>query len=305
MSGIVIQAEGLSKTYGRCVAVDNLNFTVYAGDVYGFLGPNGAGKSTTIRMLTGLIRPSSGIARIMNLDIKNNRAKAMQGVGALVETPSFYGCLSARENLNIFAGLSGGCEEGSIDRVLRMTGLAGRADNKVKSYSHGMRQRLGIAQALLPKPHLVILDEPTDGLDPQGMRDVRQIILRLKEEGVTVFLSSHLLFEVEQICTRVGIIDRGRLVMEGDVKSLLKTESGPVEIRTADRERSLHVLSGVSGVRVLSCNGESLFIDAVPDAVAEANRALAQAGIKVYAVIPKNASLENLFLQLTEGSREK
>jgi ABC-2 type transport system ATP-binding protein len=303
MPGTIIEIEGLSKRYGSHMAVENLTLTVRAGDVYGFLGPNGAGKSTTIRMITGLIRPGGGTARIMNLDIRD--ARAMQGVGALVESPSFYGYLSARQNLELFSGLSGGCGMDRIERVLRMAGLADRADDKVKSFSHGMRQRLGIAQALLPEPRLVILDEPTDGLDPQGMRDVRRMIRGLADEGVTVFLSSHLLFEVEQVCTRVGIINRGRLEVEGDVKSLLSPESGSAEIRVSDVEPALRVLQGVPGVRVLSSGGGSLFVEASPDAVAEANKALLQAGIKVYAIIPKSSSLEDLFLQITEGGREE
>lgn len=222
MPDIVLETIGLSKNFRSRRAVDILSLQVREGDVYGFLGPNGAGKSTTIRMLTGLVRPNSGTARLLGHDVCTEHVQAAQNIGALVEMPAFYKYMSARENLKILSRLSGSCDIKRIDQVLDTVGLLDRANDKIKTFSHGMVQRLGIAQALLPNPKLVILDEPTSGLDPQGMKDVRELILRLaKEEKMTVFLSSHLLHEVEQVCTRVGIINRGKLIAEGDVSAIV------------------------------------------------------------------------------------
>jgi ABC-2 type transport system ATP-binding protein len=221
MSEAVLQTEGLTKKYRGRVAVDGLALRVERGDVYGFLGQNGAGKSTTIRMTLGLVRPTAGRVRLLGQDVTRGSRRAPARVGAIVEAPAFYENFSGADNLRMLAAMSGGVERQRLREMLSLVGLAERANDPVHAYSHGMRQRLGIAQALLPRPEFVILDEPTDGLDPQGIREVRQLILRMRDElGLTVMLSSHLLHEVEQLCNRVAIIERGRLLYEGTVAQL-------------------------------------------------------------------------------------
>lgn len=299
MPEVVLETNELTKNFRTRRAVDSLSLRVYEGDVYGFLGPNGAGKSTTIRMLTGLVRPHHGTARLLGCDVRTERVDALRNVGAIVEIPAFYKYLSARENLDIFSRLSGGCDRKHIDRVLNTVGLMDRANDKVKTFSHGMKQRLGIAQALLPNPKLVILDEPTSGLDPQGMKDVRELILRLaREEGITVFLSSHLLHEIEQVCNRVGIINRGKLVAEGDVKELLHHEMEFVEFMVSDSKRAAEIMGRLDSVKVLECAPGCVSVSAASQQIAEANRALVTEGLDVFGIMPKTTNLEDLFMKL-------
>ena len=301
MTNIALETIGLTKNFRRRRAVDDLNLQVHDGDVYGFLGPNGAGKSTTIRMLTGLVRPNRGSARLLGLDVRTQLAEALQEVGALVESPAFYKYLSARENLKLFSRLSGGCDDRRIDQVLDIVGLLDRAEDKVRTFSHGMLQRLGIAQALLPNPRLAILDEPTSGLDPQGMKDVRELIQRLaSEEKVTIFLSSHLLHEVEQVCNRVGIINRGKLIAEGDVEQLLRREVELVEFGVGDTDRAAEALEALDFAEVLGSGAGRVTVRVPAGQISEANRALVTAGVDVAAVIPKTMTLEDLFLELVE-----
>lgn len=301
MPDTVLETTGLTKDFGRRRAVDDLSLQVRAGDIYGFLGPNGAGKSTTIRMLVGLVKPTEGSARLYGTDVQSENRKALERIGALVESPAFYRYLSARDNLRILSRLSGGCSEARIDEVLDLVGLLDRARDKVKTYSHGMRQRLGIAQALLPDPELVILDEPTTGLDPEGMKDVRGLILRLANDlGKTVFLSSHLLHEVEQVCTRVGIVNRGRLVANGDVSSLLSRDLGLVEIRVGNGDRVVKVLDTVADVELVSRTGNVLSVRVSPDSMPALNRLIVESGIDLYTVSSKSASLEDLYLSLVQ-----
>ena len=301
MTNIALETIGLTKNFRRRRAVDDLNLQVHDGDVYGFLGPNGAGKSTTIRMLTGLVRPNRGSARLLGLDVRTQLAEALQEVGALVESPAFYKYLSARENLKLFSRLSGGCDGRRVDQVLDIVGLLDRAEDKVRTFSHGMLQRLGIAQALLPNPRLAILDEPTSGLDPQGMKDVRELIQRLaSEEKVTIFLSSHLLHEVEQVCNRVGIINRGKLIAEGDVEQLLRREVELVEFGVGDTDRAAEALEALDFAEVLGSGAGCVTVRGPAGRVSEVNRALVTAGVDVAAVIPKTMTLEDLFLELVE-----
>ena len=301
MPELVLETIGLTKDFRQRRAVDSLSLRVYEGDVYGFLGPNGAGKSTTIRMLTGLVRPKSGTARLLGWDIGRQRVQSLAKVGALVETASFYKYLSARDNLRVFSRLSGGCSEKRIDQVLDTVGLLDRANDKTKVYSHGMLQRLGIAQALLPNPRLVILDEPTSGLDPQGMKDVRELILRLaRDEKITVFLSSHLLHEVEQVCNRVGVINRGKLLAEGDVKELVRHEVDLMEFKVSDAVKAAETLSGLDWVQVMNSDGDRMMVSVPSERVSEANKALVTAGIDVSAIVPKTMNLEDLFLRIIE-----
>ena len=226
MSAEPIEARGLVKRYGELVAVDNVDLTVRGGDVYGYLGPNGAGKTTSLRMLLGLIRPDGGSARLFGRDPLIEGARALDGVAGFVEAPRFYPYMSGRKNLEFVAALDGNGAAGRIDAALDTVDLADRAKDKVGGYSHGMRQRLGIAGALLRDPQLLLLDEPTTGLDPAGMRDMRILIRRLAGQGITVLLSSHLMGEVEDLCDRVAIVRRGRVVYEGALDELIATTAG-------------------------------------------------------------------------------
>src|SRR5256885_363150 len=213
-----VEARGLVKRYGEIVAVDHVDLTVERGDVFGYLGPNGAGKTTSLRMLLGLIRPTEGAARLFGRDPLGDGARALDGVAGFVEGPRFYPYLSGRKNLRLLADLDGGIPPARIDEVLDVVDLRERGKDRVGGYSHGMRQRLGIAASLLRQPKLLLLDEPTTGLDPAGMRDMRALVRRLADEGITVLLSSHLLNEVQGLCKRVALIRRGGIVYEGPLQ---------------------------------------------------------------------------------------
>src|SRR5437588_5252939 len=239
-----VEARGLEKRYDHVVAVDKVDLTVEPGDVYGFLGPNGAGKTTTLRMLLGLIRPDAGQIRLFGRDPQHELPEALDGVAGFVETPRFYPYLSGRKNLELLAAFDGGEASSRIDEALGIVELSARAGDRVGGYSQGMRQRLGIAAALIRAPRLLLLDEPTHGLDPGGMRDMRVLIRRLAEQGMTILLSSHLLAEVEELCTRVAIISSGRIVHEGALADL---RAGPgvarYRLRTTDNTRAHAIAS--------------------------------------------------------------
>jgi len=291
MSEIALQTEELTKRFrGGRTAVDRLTMRVERGDIYGFLGPNGAGKSTTLRMLLGLIRPTSGVIK----------SPTRSHIGAIIETPEFYENFSGRRNLQLLASLSGGVAKKRVEEVLEIVELRDRARDPVKIYSYGMRQRLGIAQALLPTPDLIILDEPTNGLDPQGIQQTRNLIRRLRDEfKLTVLLSSHLLTEIEQLCNRVGIIHEGRLLYEGAPDALVSPTS-LYKIRVDDLSRAFDLLTQESGVTV-SRNGTSfLHLDADAESIPAVNALLVAHGIKVYELSPAQESLEEAFLRLTK-----
>jgi ABC-2 type transport system ATP-binding protein len=299
MSDVALQTEALTKRFGARTAVDRLTIRVERGDIYGFLGPNGAGKSTTLRMLLGLIRPTSGLIRFPLQNSGWEYLRARSRVGAIIETPAFYENFSARRNLQLLASLSGGVSKKRVEEVLEIVDLRERADDPVKVYSYGMRQRLGIAQALLPTPQLIILDEPTNGLDPQGIHETRNLIRRLQDEfKLTVLLSSHLLTEIEQLCNRVGIIHEGRLLYEGGPDALTAS-TNLYKVRVDNLAGAFEVLSNEPGLTV-SRNGSSfLRIDADAEALAQANALLVGNGIKVYELSPAQESLEDAFLRLT------
>jgi ABC-2 type transport system ATP-binding protein len=300
---VVLRTRGLSKNYGRLRAVDGLDLEVRRGDVFGFLGPNGAGKSTTIRMITGLIRPAAGSVELFGCDARSHRHEVMRRVGAIVEEPAFYRYLSGRRNLEILAAMSGGAPRERINEVLDVVGLSDRARDKVAKYSHGMRQRLGIAQALLPRPELVVLDEPTTGLDPQGMKEVRDLVRDLAErERVTVFLSSHLLHEVEQVCNRAAVIHRGKLITAGEVADIKRDEAEIVRIAVDDPERASALLGGQPWVSAIGADGDRLRVRMAHDRAADANALLVQAGLRVWALEPEQRSLEDAFFALLNGS---
>ncbi len=296
-----ISTAGLVKRYGDIVAVNGVDLTVERGDVFGYLGPNGAGKTTLLRILLGLIRPTSGTAKLFGLDPLVDGVRALDGVAGFVEGPRFYSYLSGRRNLELLADYDGDGARSRIDGVLELVELRDRAKDRVGGYSHGMRQRLGIAASLLRQPRLLLLDEPTTGLDPAGMRDMRDLVRRLAAEGITILLSSHLLNEVEELCNRVAIIRKGSIVYEGPLQELLATAATGYRLRATDPERARVVLLSQQGVDGVSLGEGQLRFTADEEAVARAAIALGQARIGITALIPETASLEELFLVLTGG----
>jgi ABC-2 type transport system ATP-binding protein len=296
-----VEARGLVKRYGDVLAVDDVDLTVEAGDVYGYLGPNGAGKTTVLRMLLGLIRPTAGRVRLFGSDPLEDGARALDGVAGFVEAPRFYPYLTGRRNLELLAALDGGGAPGRIDEALDVVELTDRQRHRVGGYSHGMRQRLGVAAALLREPRLLLLDEPATGLDPAGMRDMRALVARLALAGTTVLLSSHLLTEVEELCNRVAIVRSGRIVFEGALDDLKRTAGGEWRLRTTDDERALAVLGAQRGIDGVRRDPLELRFEGTEEAAAELSVALVQAGLAIRALAPHAATLEDLFFRLTEG----
>ena len=299
---IPVELRGLVKRYGEIVAVDHVDLTVEAGDVYGYLGPNGAGKTTSLRMMLGLIRPTSGDVRVFGRDPLVS-VRALEGVAGFVEEPRFYPYLSGRKNLELLAAFDGGGASGRIDEVLDVVELRGRAGDRVGGYSHGMRQRLGIAAALLRRPRLLLLDEPTTGLDPVGMRDMRMLIRRLAAEGITVLLSSHQLTEVEEVCNRVAIIRAGGIVFEGGLEDLRRTAATRYRLRTTHPERAAAICAAQPGIRDLRSDDDGLTFVADEEAVPDLSVALVEAGVAIAALIPQRPSLEDLFFGFIEGEQ--
>ncbi|MFH1212684.1 MAG: ABC transporter ATP-binding protein [Candidatus Neomarinimicrobiota bacterium] len=300
---MVLRTVNLSKRFGNRWAVADLNLAVESGQIFGFLGPNGAGKSTTIRMLLALIKPSRGTYEFFGQDARQLGIGVYRKIGALVEKPDFYLYLSAERNLKMLGELSGGVSSQRIDEVLEIVKLQDRASDKVKNYSHGMRQRLGIAQAILCDPELIILDEPTTGLDPVGIKEIRDLIVSLAHDfGKTIFLSSHLLHEVEQVCSHMAIIDNGKLVVQGAVHDLLKaTDYFVTEIAVDDPERARTVLADEPRIRQITLTENTLKVQAAVEARPDLVERLVQNGLKVSAVIPRT-SLEDYYLSLVQHS---
>ncbi len=296
-----VVARGLVKRYGDIVAVAGVDLTVEPGDVFGYLGPNGAGKTTSLRMLLGLIRPTAGGAKLFGRDPIVDGVKALEGVAGFVEGPRFYPYLSGRRNLRLLADYDEPNSRLRIEEVLETVELRDRAKDSVGGYSHGMRQRLGIAASLLRQPRLLLLDEPATGLDPAGMRDMRDLIRRLAADGITILLSSHLLYEVEELCNRVAIIRKGSIVYEGMLKDLLATATTVYRLRTRDPERARTLCLNQSGVENVSLDGDELSFSADEDAVAALSLALGQARVPITKLVAEAASLEELFLGMTGG----
>ena len=303
----VIDVRDLRKTYRRLrrpprQAVDGLDLRVEEGGVFGFLGPNGSGKTTTIRLLLGLVASDGGEARLLGRPVPECLPEVLPQVGALVEAPVFFPGMSGRRNLQLLAGVAG-VPTSRVDAVLELVGLRERAGDRVKGYSLGMRQRLGIAAALLKQPRLLVLDEPSNGLDPAGIREVRQLLRRLGSEGTTVFVSSHLLAEVEQMCDDVAIINHGRLVTTGSVRTVVagaRPAAADLVVGVADVPGAEAVL-GAAGISAVRSDGQ-LVVAGVEDP-ARVTRVLGLAGHWVHELRPVTADLESVFLQLTEGSR--
>jgi ABC-type multidrug transport system ATPase subunit len=299
VSDFVIETHDITKRYGDNVAVDNLNLRVRRGEVYGFLGPNGAGKTTTLRMLLGLAKPTSGGASVLGGSPGSSASIAR--IGALVEAPGFYPGLSGRDNLRVLAHHSGAPKR-RIDTVLDQVGLVDRAKDRYATFSQGMKQRLGVAAALLRDPELLILDEPTNGLDPGGIAEMRSFIRGLGSGRRTVLLSSHLMTEVEQICDRAGVISRGALVKEATVDELRGGDVLRVVARPLDKAR--HLVEGFPKVEAVATFGDALRVATDLAAAPAINHALVTAGIAVSELGPDRASLEEVFLELTRRNKE-
>ena len=300
----IIEIKDLTKKFKDVKAVDALSLNVNKGDIFGFLGPNGAGKSTTIRMLLTLIRPSTGTIRIFNKPLKEERALILRDVGAIVEKPDFYNYLSAYKNLEILGRISGReVSSNRIMEILETVGLKERRTSKVKTYSHGMKQRLGIAQALLHDPELIILDEPTTGLDPQGMKEIRDLIIHLRDEkNKTIFLSSHLLSEVEQIANRMIIINKGKTVVEGYVQELLNSAQLKVTFEVDDLDSAIQLISQSRwDDKLETTTNSNLVFNLSSEEIAALNKYFVDNDISVSAVIPTR-SLEEYFLKITEDA---
>jgi ABC-2 type transport system ATP-binding protein len=292
----ILETRGLTKRFGRIRAVQDVDLRVEEGDIYGFLGLNGAGKTTTIRMILQLIRPTAGAVAVFGKEMGRHFIEIMRRVGALVELPAYYPFLSARKNLELLALASGGVPNGRIREVLELVGLAERMDDRVGTYSQGMRQRLAIAMALLARPKLVILDEPTNGLDPHGINHIREAIQRLnREEGVTFVISSHLLHEVEITCNRVGIIKEGKLIVQDTVQNLLASSVSQVRLECEPRDTAEGVLRGLGLKPRTLPDGAFRFYAGRAD-LPNVTRELVAAGVRVFSLHPERMSLEEFFL---------
>ena len=298
---VVLQARNLSKKYGQRLAVDDLNLTIQRGDVFGFLGPNGAGKTTTIRMAFGLITPTAGSVEVLGKDIAHHRAEVLPRVGALIETPALYTYMSGLDNLKAIAATLGGVPTQRYDSILELVGLRGRERDRVRTYSLGMKQRLGIAIALLQDPELLILDEPANGLDPAGIVEMRDLMHRLASEGKTVFISSHLLSEVQQICSRVAIINFGRLITETTIEDLTRGQ-GEYEIRVERAQEALALIQQQAWGRNASMRADGALLVTAPQGRGrDLNFFLAQSGFFADTISPATRDLEQVFLQLTNS----
>lgn len=303
VNNYLIQTDGLTRRFGSRLAVDDLNLRVPAAGVYGFLGPNGAGKTTAIRMLLGLIRPNAGEIRLFDESVNGNHQAVMRRVGALVESPSLYPHLTGRENLEVTRRLLGS-DRNLIELALATVKLTKDADRRVREYSLGMRQRLGLALALLNKPELLILDEPTNGLDPAGIHEMRDLIRRLPDEfGVTVFLSSHLLGEVEQIATHIGIIHEGHLLFQGPLSELQSKQQTLLTVGVRQRDEAMDFLAN-TGWSVQTSTDDFLSVSTkAPGDAARINKLLVGRGLDVFHLALSQRSLEDIFLGLTNGQR--
>ncbi len=293
-----IRTEGLTKRFGTRVAVDHVDLDVRAGQVFGFLGPNGAGKTTTIAMLLGLVRPTEGRATVLGRDVVRETEQALSGVGAMIEAPAFYPYLSGRDNLRVLARAAG-LPPARVDAALDAADLAGRARDRFRAYSQGMRQRLGIAAALLHDPQLIILDEPTNGLDPAGQIEIHELIRTLARRGRTIFLSSHLLHEVEQLCDEVAILKEGRVVAGGPVAALLRRGRGVLVRVSGAPAAAAELLRGVAWIAGVEQRDDALLVDAPAERAAEITVLLSAHAIPVAEIRAYEQRLEDFFLEVT------
>jgi ABC-type multidrug transport system ATPase subunit len=296
----IIEVSHLVKHYGKFKAVEDVNFDVYRGDVYGFLGPNGAGKSTTIRTILSLIKPTGGQIRMFGKDLQTDRDYVLQRIGCIVEKPDFYKYLSAEKNLELFARLSGvNVTKSKVHEIIEFVGLKGREKDKLGGFSHGMKQRLGIAQTLIHDPELIILDEPTTGLDPQGIIDIRNLILQLKNErNKTVVLSSHILSEIELIANRMVIINKGRTIIQGSVSELLNAQELIVSFSVDNIEKAKQLLSNINMEKTIDkIDNNNLLLHISQENIPMINKLFCDNALNVYSIEAKR-KLEDYFLKL-------
>ena len=296
---VVLRTSGLVKRFGALTAVDHLDLEVHRGEVVGLLGPNGAGKSTTIGMILGLVRPTAGSASVLGKDVVSQRHQALANLGAMLEVTSFYPHLTGRQNLVALAMIRGGVAQTRVDPLLKRLGLGDRGGSKFRTYSLGMRQRLGIASTLLSDPAVVILDEPGNGLDPAGQREIRELTRELAKEGRGVLLASHLLHDVEVVSDRVVVIQKGRIIAAGTIAEITSGGSG-YSIAVAEPQRAAEAIKRIDGVRAVSVTERGLDVVAGTDLGGAINRALVDAGLYASAIVPRQSSLEDVFLELTE-----
>ena len=301
---IAIRTRGLTKQYGERLAVNDLNLEVYRGDIFGFLGPNGAGKTTTIRMMLHLITPTSGDIEVLGHDIATSSAEILPRVGALVETPALYLYMSGRDNLRAVGSVLGGVPESRIDEVLELVRLKGRERDRVKTYSLGMKQRLGVAMALLQDPDLLVLDEPANGLDPAGIVEMRDLMRALAAAGKTVFISSHVLTEVRQICTRVAILDQGKLVTETTIDELVKGHGEyAVRLEPAHAREALALVRAQPWGHDARLDEQGMLVTAAPEGHGrDLNLFLVHNGFAPETLAPQTQDLEQIFLRLTNSN---
>lgn len=298
----ILEIENLHKSYGPKKVIDNVNLTVSRGDVLGFIGPNGAGKTTTIRLILGLIYPDQGSIKIGGYNIGKDFNKAISQVGAMVEMPKFYPFLTGYQNLALTANLHPHIPQSKIRDILGMAGLAETAGNLVRTYSQGMKQRLGIARAIVNNPRIVFLDEPMNGLDPQGMLDVKELISQLSlQQRITFFITSHLLQEVENVCSKVAILQEGKLLAQGPIDELLMRKSEVVEITTAKTAKALASLEKIHYVKSRYSIEDKLYVEIEKGFSGQLNSYLVGLGIDVKYMVPKKQTLENYFINLTQG----
>jgi ABC-2 type transport system ATP-binding protein len=298
-----IRTDGLTKRYRGVAAVEALDLTVMPGEVYGFLGPNGAGKTTTMRMLLGLVRPDAGVVRLFGRDPREDLQAALRDVAGIIEEPRLYPYLSGRRNLRLLASMDGrGESRAAIEEVLEMVELRDRAGDRVSEYSQGMRQRLGIAACLIRRPRLLMLDEPANGLDPAGIRFLRGLLHQLAADGIAIFLSSHLLVEVQEVCRRVAVISKGRVVHEGELEELLRGAARRFRLTANDPLRAVRVLEDVAGVNSIARREDQVTFAAErdDDTLLALTGALTDAGVAIRALVPEQLTLEHVFFDLTE-----
>jgi ABC-2 type transport system ATP-binding protein len=300
MNSIVLQTNQLTKTYGRIKAVDAVDITAYEGEVFGFVGPNGAGKTTTLGMALGLVHPSGGEVTVLGERVTPNHTRALKQVGALLGTPAFVPYLSAWENLSLVSRLTPGVDQKRIAEVIELVGLTGSASRRVSKFSTGMKQRVGLAMALVHRPRFVILDEPTNGLDPAGMREIRLLLRSLASNGTTVLLSSHLLNEVQQVCDRIAVLNKGRVVAQGRVEDLLNGQKPAVRLTVSDTEAAVRAFDTLPGIENVRSNGNTLVVKGVPSQ-AVMNHLL------LHHIVPteltaQKGDLESLFMDITTAN---
>lgn len=300
MHQTILETKQLTKTFGSHKAVDSVNITVYEGEVFGFLGPNGAGKTTTLGMALGLIHPSSGEVEVLGERVTPNRVHALKNVGALLGAPAFVPYLSAWNNIELVARLTPGVDKKRIDEVIELVGLTDAARKKVSKFSTGMKQRVGLAMALVHRPRFVILDEPTNGLDPAGMREIRQLLRSLVENGTSVLLSSHLLNEVQQVCDRIAVLNKGHVVAQGKVQDLLDGQKPSVRLTVPDTVAAVRAFESLAGVENVQANGDTLIVVGVTSQ-AVMNHLLSHHIIPTE-ITAQKSDLESLFMDVTSSN---